>query len=99
MNPPHGFGAGWHPADFNMEAAALARAGITWSLPPFPLHHLPESDQVQILVERIRSTPRIDLVLFLLAPLNREVIQALPRTCRHLQRVGIGLEKVDAEAA
>ncbi len=63
-----------------------------WKSPP------PRDEQIRLLLARIPQTPRIDGVLFVLAPLPREVIDALPPTCRHLQRVGIGLDTIDLDA-
>jgi D-3-phosphoglycerate dehydrogenase / 2-oxoglutarate reductase len=95
---PHILVADWHAPEFDLEAQVLREQGMTWSLPPRRETPLSDSEQEALLLERIAAAPRIDGVLFLLAPLTARVIQALPRECRHLQRVGIGLDKVDLEA-
>ena len=95
MYQPHVLVADWKLPDFEIEKNVLQRNGITWSLPDA----VPGAEeQVSHLLARIRSSERIDGVLFVLAPLTSEVIAALPPSCKHLQRVGIGLDTVDIEA-
>ncbi len=89
----------WFAPDFDIERPLLEARGISWCMagwkPPPP----PRDEQIRQLLERIRQAKRIDGVLFVLAPLPAEVINALPATCRHLQRVGIGLDTIDLAAA
>ncbi len=89
----------WFAPDFDIERPLLEARGISWCMagwkPPPP----PRDEQIRQLLERIRQATRIDGVLFVLAPLPAEVINALPATCRHLQRVGIGLDTIDLAAA
>jgi D-3-phosphoglycerate dehydrogenase / 2-oxoglutarate reductase len=99
MDKPHILVADWLVPDFELEAKALGSTGITWSLPSWSPPPPPAEEQTQQLLERIRSAERIDGVLFMLAPLTTEVINALPSTCKHLQRVGIGLDTVDIPTA
>lgn len=76
----------------------MKELGWTWSMPawsPPP----PGADQEAEILGRIQQGGVIDGVLFLLAPLTTRVIQALPTHCRHLQRVGIGLDNVDLQTA
>ena len=91
--------ADWLVPDFEIEARLLGSKGITWSLPAWSPAPPPAEEQTRQLLERVHSTARIDGVLFMLAPLTAEVINALPATCKHLQRVGIGLDTVDIPTA
>lgn len=99
MQGAHVLVADWLFPDFELEANFLRDRGITWSLPAWSPPPPPVEEQIRQLLERIRGAERIDAVLFQLAPLPAEVIRALPATCRHLQRSGIGLDAVDLEAA
>ncbi len=99
LDKAHILVADWLLPDFELEAKILTAKSITWSLPAWSPPPPPAEEQVRQLLERIRSAERIDGVLFLLAPLPAEVINALPATCKHLQRVGIGLDTVDIPAA
>ena len=77
----------------------MLEAGVIWSLPEWkPPPPRPEKQREQLLA-RIAAEPRIDVVLFQLAPLDAGVINRLPDTCRLLQRVGTGLDTVDLGAA
>jgi D-3-phosphoglycerate dehydrogenase / 2-oxoglutarate reductase len=96
MSQPHVLVADWRLADFNIEQTLLKENAITWSMPTS--QSPTQSDQIEQLLVRIRETERIDGVLFVLAPLTAQVIDALPPSCKHLQRVGIGLDTVDIEA-
>lgn len=98
MSTRHVLVADWHPADFEIERAPLESRGITWSMPGWKPPPPPREEQIRQLLERIQQAERIDGVLFALAPLPKEVIHALPATCKHLQRVGIGLDLVDLDA-
>ena len=87
----------WSVPDFDIERAALQARGMTWSLPE---NYPSERDaQIAFQLERIQNEERIDGVLFALAPLPREVIEALPPECKAMQRVGIGLDNIDLDAA
>lgn len=97
MIKPHVLVADWHMADFEIEKAFLEGNAITWSMPAFPAPS--REEQIDQLLARIKEAQRIDGILFVLAPLTAEVIAALPSTCKHLQRVGMGLDTVDIEAA
>ena len=89
--------ADWNLPDFNIERAALESCGVTWSLPEnYPSQR---DEQIAFQLERIKGEPRIDGVLFCLAPLPREVIETLPPQCKAMQRVGIGLDTIDLDAA
>jgi D-3-phosphoglycerate dehydrogenase len=99
MERAHVLVADWLLPEFEIEAAALNSEGFTWSLPAWSPPPPPAEEQVRQLLERIQNSKRIDAVLFVLAPLPTEVINALPSTCKHLQRVGIGLDTVDIAAA
>lgn len=99
MSQPHVLVADWYQPEFSMESEALTAAGIGWSMPEWRPPPPPREEQVKSLLARIRKLPRVDAVLFILAPLPAEVIDALPSTCRLLQRVGIGLDAVDLERA
>jgi len=99
MNKSNILVADWLLPDFELEAKVLRSKGITWSMPAWAPPPPPAEEQVRQLLERIRRTERIDAVLFMLAPLTTEVISALPPACKHLQRVGIGLDTVDIQAA
>src|SRR6516225_618082 len=91
--------ADWFAPDFEIERRLFEPHCISWSLPTSGGPALTKEEQVQQLLRRIDAAPRIDAVAFVLAPLTDEVINALPKTCRHLQRVGIGLDQVDLAAA
>lgn len=99
MSQPHVLVADWYQPEFDLESEALTAAGIGWSLPEWRPPPPPREDQMKSLLARISKLPRVDAVLFILAPLPAEVIDALPSTCQLLQRVGIGLDTVDLERA
>ena len=99
MTKPHVLVADWLMPDFDYERGQFERAGVTWSLPEVGHPPPPRDRQHARLLERIARAPRIDAVLFQLAPLDAGVIEALPDTCRLLQRTGIGLDTVDLDKA
>ena len=99
MSAGHVLVADWFAPDFEIERPRLEARGITWSMPGWKPPPPPRDEQIRQLLARIKQSERIDGVLFILAPLPKEVIQALPASCRHLQRVGIGLDAVDLDAA
>jgi D-3-phosphoglycerate dehydrogenase len=99
MTSPHVLVADWLMSDFDREAAALRQAGLTYSLPDWrPPPPSPEQQKSQLLA-RMAEAPRIDAVLFQLAPLDSTVIAALPEGCKLLQRMGTGLDTVDLDCA
>lgn len=81
--------ADWHATDFEIERKELEAHGITWSMPGWKPPPPARDEQIRQLLARIQQAERIDGVLFALAPLPQEVINALPATWRHMQRVGI----------
>lgn len=99
MNQPHVFVADWLIPDFAMESEAFQKANVSWSLPAWTPPPPPREVQHQQLLERIVAAPRIDAVLFILAPLDSDVIDALPSSCKLLQRVGTGLDTVDLDSS
>jgi D-3-phosphoglycerate dehydrogenase len=96
MSRPHVLVADWHLTDFEIERTLLEKNAITWSLPTSAAQS-PE-EQIQQLLTRVCQSERVDGVLFVLAPLTAEVIAALPPSCKHIQRVGMGLDTVDIQA-
>lgn len=99
MMRPHILVADWLMPNFDLERQMFQRVGVSYCLPAWTPLPPPREQQRQELLSRIAAAPRIDAVLFQLAPLDAEVIAALPESCRILQRVGIGLDTVDREAA
>jgi D-3-phosphoglycerate dehydrogenase len=99
MSHAHILIADWIMPDFELEKQALQQAGVSWSMPSWKLPPPPREQQRQDILSRIAVAPRIDGVLFQLAPLDAEVIAALPDSCRILQRMGTGLDTVDLDAA
>jgi len=93
--PPHILVADWLAGDFSIEEKRLRELGWTWSMPPWTPPSPPLEEQETEILGRIGREKGIAGVLFLLAPLTTRVIDALPASCRHLQRVGIGLDNVD----
>ena len=87
MSQPHVLVADWYQPEFGLESEALAAAGFGWSLPEWRPTPPPREEQVKSLLARISKLPRVDAVLFILAPLPAEVIDALPSTCRLLPPV------------
>lgn len=96
MSRPHVLVADWHLTDFEIERTLLEQNAITWSLPTSAAQS-PEEQILQLLT-RVCESERVDGVLFVLAPLTAEVIAALPPSCKHIQRVGMGLDTVDIQA-
>jgi D-3-phosphoglycerate dehydrogenase len=96
MGQPHILVADWPMADFEIERAFLKKNAITWSMPTSQASS--QEEEIEQLLARIHQAERIDGVLFVLAPLTAKVIAALPSSCKHLQRVGMGLDTVDIEA-
>lgn len=99
MTQPHVLVADWVLQDFDVERELLDRAGVAWSLPSWQPPPPPREEQRRQLLDRIKTASRIDAVLFILAPLDSEAIEALPDTCKLLQRMGTGLDTVDMTCA
>jgi D-3-phosphoglycerate dehydrogenase len=97
--PPHIIVADWLAGDFSIEETRLRELGWTWTMPPWSPPSPPLAEQEADILARIASAETVTGVLFLLAPLTTRVIDALPTSCRHLQRVGIGLDNVDLDRA
>ena len=99
MTQPHVLVADWLMQEFDFEQESFRKAGITWSLPDWKPPPPPPKEQREQLLARIAAAPRIDAVIFQLAPLDAGVIALLPPTCKLLQRTGTGLDTVDLDAA
>ncbi len=99
MSHPHILVADWYSPEFSIEETAFKKLGYEWSLPGWTPPAPPASEQEAQLLDRISRTPNIAGVLFILAPLTAKVIGALPPTCKHLQRIGIGLDNVAMDVA
>ncbi len=99
MSKPLVLIADWLMPDFDLEQQRFEESEIRLSVPQWRPPQPPRDEQRRLLMERIRETPRIDAVLFQLAPLDREVIDLLPDTCRLFQRLGIGLDTLDLQRA
>jgi D-3-phosphoglycerate dehydrogenase len=95
MRLPHLFITDWTAPDFLIEEAKLKPLEWTWSLPEKKMSLLSTADQESELLRRLAASVPIDGVLFALAPVTTKVIRALPESCVHLQRVGIGLDNID----
>lgn len=99
MTEPHILVADWYSPEFSLEEVAFQKLGWRWSLPEWKPPAPPIADQEKQLLERIARTENLAGVLFILAPLTAQVVQALPSSCKHLQRIGIGLDNVALEVA
>lgn len=94
MKPPHILVTDWYSPEFSIEESVFQKLGWEWSLPGWKAPAPPAEEQERQLLERIANTENITGVLFILAPLTAKVIEALPASCKHLQRIGIGLDNV-----
>ena len=99
MKPPHILVADWYSPEFSIEESVFRKLGWEWSLPGWKAPAPPAEEQERQLLERIANTANITGVLFILAPLTAKVIEALPASCKHLQRIGIGLDNVAMDVA
>ena len=90
--------ADWLAEDLDLERRMLAESGISLAESGVDGSSAIEAKK-QTLLAAIRSTPRIDALMFCIAPIDADVIGALPAECRLLQRGGIGLDNVDMGAA
>lgn len=85
--------------DFDIESERLGESGWSWSLPEIN-RATPSRDQLLDEMKlRLAACQSIDAVLFQLAPLNRDFIELLPESCQIIQRVGIGMDNIDHQAA
>lgn len=99
MKPPHILVADWYSPEFSIEESVFQKLGWQYSLPAWKPPAPPAEEQERQLLERIAGTENITGVLFILAPLTARVIEALPASCKHLQRIGIGLDNVAMDVA
>jgi D-3-phosphoglycerate dehydrogenase len=99
MPAPNIFVTDWVPHDFAIEEAKLKPLGWTWSMPEKKTLAPTVAEQEKELIDRVASSGPIDGVLFAMAPITPKVIRALPKNCVHIQRLGIGLDLIDQEAA
>jgi D-3-phosphoglycerate dehydrogenase / 2-oxoglutarate reductase len=97
--PPHILVADWYSPEFSIEESVFQKLGWEWSLPGWKAPTPPADEQERQLLERIAKTENITGMLFILAPITAKVIEALPASCKHLQRIGIGLDNVAMDVA
>jgi D-3-phosphoglycerate dehydrogenase len=97
-HPPAILVTDWYAPDFSIEESHLSPLGWKWSMPAWSPPAPPAKEQEEDILSRIKEIPNIVGVLFLIAPITERVINALPETCIHLQRVGIGLDNVNLPA-
>lgn len=97
-HPPTIIVTDWYAPDFSIEQMYLEPLGWKWSMPSWTPPAPPAPVQEEDILKRIEATPNIVGVLFLIAPITEKVIHALPASCIHLQRVGIGLDNVHMES-
>jgi D-3-phosphoglycerate dehydrogenase / 2-oxoglutarate reductase len=95
---PHVLVADWID-ESALDRESFDRAGITLSAPALGLPEPSCDEQHRQLLAWIAAAPRIDALLFGAAPVDAQVIDALPTTCKLLQRMGIGLDNVDLDRA
>ena len=90
--------ADWASGDLDPERERLGRVGI--SLSDSGIVGTDSLAEKHAKLKRaIESTPRIDALMFCIAPIDAEIIGMLPDNCKLLQRNGTGLDNVDLEAA
>jgi len=99
MIHPHILVADWYSPEFSIEEAAFQKLDWKWSLPEWKPPAPSADEQEKQLLERIAHADNLAGVLFILAPLTARVIEALPSSCKHLQRIGIGLDNVALDVA
>ena len=95
---PHVLIADWAAANVDTERKQLGQAGITLSLAGINGTHTLDEKR-ELLKQAIQATPRIDALMFCIAPIDAEIINLLPEHCKLLQRNGTGLDNVDLELA
>jgi len=88
----------WFAQDFRIEEEALGRHGYSFSFSGMDNTASVDAKR-ETFLEAIRSAPRVDALLFSIAPVDAGVIDALPETCVLLQRIGTGLDNVDLARA
>ena len=94
----HALVGDWNADDLEMEIEQLGRVGIT--LNSSGIVSIDKVSERRAKLEKaIKSTPRIDALMFCIVPVDAQIIGLLPETCRLLQRNGTGLDNVDLEAA
>lgn len=84
--------------DFHIEEEALHGHGYSFSFSGIN-NQAAIDEKREALKEAIRSAPRVDALMFAIAPIDADVIAALPDTCTLLQRLGTGLDNVDMDCA
>ena len=99
MSAPHILVTDWYSPEFSIEETAFKKLGWKWSLPSWKPPAPPVDVQEKQLLERIAQIENLAGALFILAPLTARVIEALPASCKHLQRIGIGLDNVALDVA
>ena len=90
--------ADWASGDLDVEHERLGQEGITLSFSGIAGTDSLAEKKAKLMAA-IRSTPRIDVLMFCIAPIDAEVIDALPDSCTLLQRMGTGLDNVDLNHA
>ena len=90
--------ADWASGDLNPERERLGREGISLSDSGIVATDSIEEKHAK-LKRAIEATPRIDALMFCIAPIDAEIIGLLPDSCKLLQRNGTGLDNVDLEVA
>ncbi|MDE2705789.1 MAG: hypothetical protein OXI35_12020, partial [Gemmatimonadota bacterium] len=88
----------WVSEDLDPERERLGRAGIALSSAGIAVTDSVDEKRCK-LKQAIASTPRIDALMFCIAPIDAEIIGLLPDSCKLLQRYGTGLDNVALEAA
>ena len=88
----------WVSEDLDPERERLGRAGIALSSAGIAVTDSVDEKRCK-LKQAIASTPRLDALMFCIAPIDAEIIGLLPGSCKLLQRYGTGLDNVDLEAA
>ena len=84
--------------DFHIEEEALHGHGYSFSFSG--IDNTASIDEKRETLKRaIRSAPRVDALMFAIAPIDADVIGTLPDTCTLLQRLGTGLDNVDMGCA
>ena len=93
-NEKHVLIADWFAKDIAIEEERLKAEGYTISLSGID-NSSSNEQKLETLKRAIQALPRIDALLFSIAPINADVIDLLPEECVILQRLGIGLDNVD----
>ncbi|NKB66237.1 MAG: C-terminal binding protein [Candidatus Latescibacteria bacterium] len=90
--------ADWASGDLGPEKERLRQAGISLSWSGIEGTDSIEAKRTKLMAA-IGATPRIDALMFCIAPIDAELIALLPDSCGLLQRNGTGLDNVDLDAA